>query len=100
MTGDLFEDLREEMGCMHISDIRVGRNRQWAIRIALSFSYEDYEEKQWNDLANYLGQYRTEGQSKGSRAVIESRKKESRNMKKKGTLMLAVLLAVTLLLGC
>lgn len=54
MTGDLFEDLREALGCMYISDIRLDSNRQQAIRITLSFAYEDYSEKQWNDLSNYL----------------------------------------------
>lgn len=54
MTGDLFEDLREAIGCTYISDIRLDGNRLQAILVASSFSHENYSKKQWDDISHYL----------------------------------------------
>lgn len=54
MTGDLFENLRDAMGCMYISDIRLEKNKKRAISIASYLRQKYYSEKQWNDLVDYL----------------------------------------------
>lgn len=51
---DLFEVIRNKIECEYISDIRIGKNRNNAIKTANQINPEDFGLNQWSVLANYL----------------------------------------------
>lgn len=53
-TKDFFEDLRSQVGCMNISDMRYMPHIMTAKRLIQKFCFEDYPLKQLNDMAEYL----------------------------------------------
>ncbi|GEM_PF-6328103 len=52
--GDLFEELRQCVGCEFVSDMRSGAERREALRAAAELNVTDYPLSQWKDLARYL----------------------------------------------
>ena len=42
MEKDLFEILKDRVGCMHISDLRFGRNRDRAMHVLTFIRLEEY----------------------------------------------------------
>lgn len=53
-TKDLFEALKEAVGCMYISDLCYTPYREQAIRKAKRMELSAYGEPQIDDLCNYL----------------------------------------------
>ena len=51
---DLFEDLKEKVGCDYISDLKYGTNPSFAARRVSRLQQDEYDLPQWNDLADYL----------------------------------------------
>lgn len=49
---DLFELLKNKIGCDYISDLKQGNNREMAIRILNNSNYKNHY--QYNDICNYL----------------------------------------------
>jgi hypothetical protein len=49
-TGDLFEDLSAELGCIYISDLRLPPYRE----IACQRQFSGYPVSMWRDMLNYL----------------------------------------------
>ena len=53
-TIDIFEDLRSQVGCTYISDLRYMPHITTAKRVIQKFCFEDYSLEQLNDMAQYL----------------------------------------------
>ena len=53
---DLFEELKNEIGCEYISDLRFGANNQLAKAIMRNINVNDYTLAELNDMAEYLYQ--------------------------------------------
>ena len=51
---NLFEDLKEKVGCDYISDPKYGTNPSSAARCVSLLQRDEYDLPQWNDLAEYL----------------------------------------------
>ena len=53
-TGDLFEDLSAELGCIYISDLRLPPYREIACQSLTSGQFSGYPVSMWRDMLNYL----------------------------------------------
>ncbi len=55
-TGDLFEDLSAELGCIYISDLRLPpyRRVEIACQSLISGQFSGYPVSMWRDMLNYL----------------------------------------------
>lgn len=53
-TKDLFEALKEAVGCMYISDLSYTPYREQAIREAKRMDLSPFDDRQITDLCNYL----------------------------------------------
>ena len=53
-TGDLFEDLSAELGCIYISDLRLPPYREIACQSLISGQFSGYPVSMWRDMLNYL----------------------------------------------
>ena len=49
-TGDLFEDLSAELGCIYISDLRLPPYREIACQSLISGQFSGYPVSMWRDL--------------------------------------------------
>jgi len=52
--GDLFEDLKEYLGCLFISDIDSEEFRCKACLALISSAFTGYAVEQWQDMMEYL----------------------------------------------
>lgn len=52
--ADLFEDVKNESGCMYISDIKTGPGRMQAIRAMCAMDLTPYPMSSIEDMADYL----------------------------------------------
>lgn len=53
-TGDLFEDLSAELGCIYISDLRLPPYREIACQSLISGQFSGYPVSMWRDMLTIL----------------------------------------------
>lgn len=52
---DIFERLKELVGCFYISDLQFGKHRKKAIKILKKMNKSIIDQKQLADISAYLG---------------------------------------------